>query len=430
MLNSDRTTSNRWFIASMGTLLQVVLGTVYAWSFFQKPIRIAYGWTNVETMWIFSLSILFLGVAAAIGGIILPKYGPRKLASLGALLYGLGYLISACAMFIESLPLFYIGFGAVGGIGLGLGYVTPVATVSKWFPDKKGFITGMVVMGFGLGAFVMSIIIAPILLELTNGNLVQVFLCISVVLTAIALPAGLAMRNPPADFVPNGYVPSTNNTADTKLEDGLGIKDSILSKKFLAMWLIFFLNIAAGIMFISLQSPMMQDLLLLKDSTISAETLALAGATLIAVSSLFNGFGRFLWGGLSDKLGRIQVFRLILGSQILVFLLMMITSNPWLFGALVCYVLLCYGGGFGAMPSYVLDVFNSKLMPVVYGAILTAWSIGGIVGPQLAAFIRDFYADNPEMIGPRTYFVGAILLTVGFIISLMLTNNTITNRKK
>ncbi|MGO3181764.1 MAG: L-lactate MFS transporter [Aequorivita sp.] len=421
-----KTDSNRWFIAIMGTLLQVVLGTVYAWSFFQKPIIAEYGWTNVQTMWIFSISILFLGGAAAVGGMILPKYGPRKLAIIGALLYAGGYLISAYAMSISSLPLFYIGFGVVGGIGLGLGYVTPVATVSKWFPDKKGFITGMVVMGFGLGALVMSKVIAPIFMEIAGGNMVQVFLYISVVLMLIGVFAGLFMKNPPTGFIPKGYSPSVKSATNQGLEDSLTVKKSLLSSKFLGMWFVFFLNISAGIMFISLQSPMIQDLLIIKDNTMSTGALAMAGATLIAISSLFNGIGRFLWGGLSDKIGRIQVFRLILGSQILVFILMMYTGSPWLFGALVCYVLLCYGGGFGAMPSYVLDVFHAKLMPVVYGVILTAWSIGGIIGPQLAAFIRDFYMKTPEMIGPRTYLAGAILLSLGFVVSLMLTNKSIT----
>ena len=425
----NKNDSNRWFIAVMGTLLQVVLGTVYAWSFFQKPIIAGYGWTNVQTMWIFSMSILFLGLAAAVGGVILPKYGPRKLASIGALLYSAGYLISAYALFISSLPLFYIGFGVVGGIGLGLGYVTPVATVSKWFPDKKGLVTGMVVMGFGLGALVMSKIIAPIFIKIAEGNMVQVFLYISLVLMAIGVSAGLCMKNPPIGFVPKGYSPPVKSAVNQGLEDSLTIKKSLLSTKFLGMWLVFFLNISAGIMFISLQSPMIQDLLIIKNPTMSTEALAVAGATLIAISSLFNGVGRFLWGGLSDKIGRIQVFRLILGSQIFVFILMIFTSSPWLFGALVCYVLLCYGGGFGAMPSYVLDVFHAKLMPIVYGVILTAWSIGGIVGPQVAAFIRDFYVQNPEMIRPRTYMTGAILLGIGFIVTLLLTNKSITAKK-
>ncbi|MDY0281183.1 MAG: OFA family MFS transporter [Salinivirgaceae bacterium] len=426
----NKANSSRWFIAIMGTLLQVVLGTVYAWSFFQKPIIAEYGWSNVQTMWIFSLAILFLGLSAAVGGMILPKYGPRKLASIGALLYGVGYLISAYAMYIHSLSLFYIGFGVIGGIGLGLGYVTPVAMASKWFPDKKGFITGMVVMGFGLGALVMSKLIAPILVSLTDGNMVQVFFYIALVLMVIGIPAGLSMKNPPAGFVPEGFTPPVKSATTQSHEDRLTVKESLISTKFLGMWLIFFLNISAGIMFIGLQSPMIQDLFRIQDATMSTESLAVVGATLIAISSLFNGIGRFFWGGISDKIGRIQVFRLILGSQILVFILMMFTGNPWIFGILVCYVLLCYGGGFGAMPSYVLDVFHSKLMPVIYGVILTAWSIGGIVGPQVAAFIRDFYANTPEMIGPRTYMAGTILLSVGFLVTLTLTNKSITEGKE
>ncbi|MGO3285946.1 MAG: MFS transporter [Mesonia sp.] len=389
--------SNRWFIAIMATQLQVILGTVYAWSFFQKPIMLKYGWSNVETMWIFSISILFLGLSAAVGGRILPKFGPKKLATIGALLYGLG-----------------------------LGYVTPVATVSKWFPDKKGLVTGMVVMGFGLGALVMSKLIAPLFLEIANDNIIEVFIYISICLIVLGTMAGLCMKNPPEGFIPDDYQPESYESHQQESGHDLSLKSSLLSKKFLGMWLIFFLNISAGIMFISLQSPMIQDLLLLKDASISAEELSIAGASLIAISSLFNGVGRFFWGGISDKIGRIQVFRLFLASQIIVFILMIYTENPWIFGALVCYVLLCYGGGFGAMPSYVLDVFHAKLMPVVYGVILTAWSIGGIVGPQVAAFIRDYYANTPELIGSRTYIAGTILLGLGFIISLMLSNKSIT----
>ncbi|QOW10252.1 OFA family MFS transporter [Kaistella flava (ex Peng et al. 2021)] len=422
--------SNRWFIAIMGTLLQVVLGTVYAWSFFQKPIMVEYGWTNVQTMWIFSIAILFLGLSAAVGGMILPRFGPRKLATIGAILYGVGYLISAYAMSISSLPLFYLGFGVVGGIGLGLGYVTPVATASKWFPDKKGFITGMVVMGFGIGALIMSKIIAPIFIKFADGNMVYVFIYISIVLFIIGIPAGLSMKNPPNGFIPKDYIAPEKNNLNQEAENELTLKQSLLSSKFIGMWLVFFLNISAGIMFVSMQSPMIQDLFAQKDPTMNTENLAVVGATLIAISSLFNGIGRFLWGGLSDRLGRIQVFRLILGSQILVFILLIFISNPYIFGALVCYILLCYGGGFGAMPSYILDIFHEKLMPVMYGVILTAWSFGGIVGPQVAAFIRDFYSSNPELIGARTYITGALFLGIGFIITLQLSNKSITSDKK
>lgn len=178
-------------------------------------------------------------------------------------------------------------------------------------------------------------------------------------------------------------------------------------------------------MFIGLQSPMLQDLFKIQQPNMSTEALAAAGATLIAVSSLFNGLGRFFWGSISDKIGRIQTFRVILITEIFAFLLMIYTQDPWIFATMVCYVLLCYGGGFGTMPSYVLDVFHSKLMPVVYGTILTAWSIGGVVGPQVAAFIRDTYSSTPEDIGPITYMTGTGMLILGLFITFFLNNKSI-----
>jgi MFS transporter, OFA family, oxalate/formate antiporter len=410
----------------MGTVLQLCLGTVYAWSFFQKPIMATYGWSNVQVMLIFSLTICFLGLAAAWGGMNLAKYGPRLLATLGVILYGAGYLIGAWAMSMGNLPIFYIGYGIIGGIGLGLGYVTPVATAAKWFPDKKGFITGMVVMGFGLGALLMSKAVAPLILTAVGGNLVTGFAYIGIVILLLGLPAAQLMKNPPAGFVPAGFEPPAQSAASQASEDRLTAKEAILSGKFVMMWLIFFFNITAGIMFIGLQSPMLQDILKLTDQTMDTAALAAAGATLIAISSLFNGIGRFFWGGLSDKIGRVQTFRLILGTQVLVFSLLVYITNPWIFGILVCYVLLCYGGGFGTMPSFVLDVFKSRLMPAVYGTILTAWSMGGIAGPQIAAYIKDAY---PGTAGTYTFIAGAVILIAGFMVSFLLNNKPIIDNQ-
>jgi len=422
---SQQSQGNRWLIAIMGTVLQMVLGTVYAWSFFQKPIVTQFGWTNVQAMWIFSLAICTLGLAAAWGGMNLPKHGPKKLATLGVILYGAGYVIGALAMSMKSLPIFYLGYGVVGGIGLGLGYVTPVATAAKWFPDKKGFVTGMVVMGFGFGALVMSKVIAPAIMAAVDGQIVPSFAWIGVVLFVIGLPAALAMKNPPAGFVPAGWTPPAQSAASKSSEDSMTARQALLSGKFVMMWLILFFNVTAGIMFIGMQSPMLQDILRKINPTMAVAALASAGATLIAISSLFNGIGRFFWGGLSDKIGRAQTFRLILGTQVLVFAALIFVGNPWIFGILVCYVLLCYGGGFGTMPSFVLDIFGARLMPVVYGTILTAWSAGGIAGPQIAAAIKD---ARPESAGPATFTVGAIILVVGLIIAFLTNNKAMADK--
>jgi MFS transporter, OFA family, oxalate/formate antiporter len=417
--------TNRWLVAIMGTLLQVSLGTVYAWSFFQKPVMEANNWTNSQAAWAFSLAIFFLGLSAAWGGINLPKFGPRKLAITGGFLFGLGYLIAGYALYIKNLSLLYIGYGVIGGMGLGLGYVTPVATAAKWFPDKKGFITGMVVMGFGFGALIMAKVLAPVFMTMTGGNLVLVFSYVGVIMLFITLPAGYCLVNPPAGFVPNGYTPPATSAADQASQDAITAKQCILSGKFLMMWTVFFFNIIAGIMFISFQSPLLQDLL---KKTMDPATLtnpqviaglAASGATLIAISSIFNGVGRFFWGGLSDKIGRVQTFRLILGGQFVVFIALMFVSNPVVFGVLVCYILLCYGGGFGAMPSFVLDVFGSKQMPVVYGTILTAWGCGGIVGPQIVAFLKDNFANQAAQ---YTFVSASVLLLLGLFITFALDN--------
>lgn len=418
-------TTNRWLIAIMGTILQLALGTVYAWSFFQQPVMAIGNWTNSQAAWAFSLAIFFLGLTAAWGGINLPKFGPRKLAMAGGFLFSLGYLIAAYALYIKNLPILYLGYGVIGGMGLGLGYVTPVATVVKWFPDKKGFITGMVVMGFGFGAFIMAKFLAPSIMLMTDGNLIMVFSYVGAIMLIITMPAGYCLVNPPAGFVPKGYNPPPTLTEVQVSQDVIAAKQCILSGKFMMMWTVFFFNIIAGIMFIGFQSPLLQDLL---KNTMDLATqndpkviasLAAAGASLIAISSIFNGIGRFLWGGMSDKIGRVQTFRLILGSQLIVFIALMFVSNPIIFGVLVCYVLLCYGGGFGSMPAFVLDVFGPKLMPVVYGTVLTAWGCGGIVGPQIVAFLKDNFEKQAAQ---YTFVSASVLLLLGLLITFVLSN--------
>lgn len=422
----NKSLPNRWLVAIMGTLLQLALGTVYAWSFFQQPVMALGQWTNSQAAWAFSLAILFLGLAAAWAGINLPKFGPRKLAMSGGFFFSLGYLMAAYALSIKNLSLLYIGYGVIGGIGLGLGYVTPVATAAKWFPDKKGFITGMVVMGFGFGALMMSKVFAPVIMSMTGGDLVLVFSYVGAVMLSITLTAGYFLVNPPADFVPKGYTPPPVAYKHSQaVQEAITAKRSICSGKFLMMWTVFFLNITAGIMFICFQSPLLQDLMqktlnpaTLGDPQVAAD-LAAAGATLIAISSIFNGLGRFFWGGLSDRIGRIQTFRLILGSQLIVFIALMFVNSPVVFGVLVCYILLCYGGGFGSMPSFILDVFGQKRMPVVYGAVLTAWGCGGVAGPQIVALLKDNYAAQAAQ---YTFASAAALLFAGFVITVMLNN--------
>ena len=417
----------------MGTCLQICLGTAYAWSYFQKPLSSAFGWSQSLTAWAFSLAICFLGLSAAVGGILLPKFGPRKLAMAGGFLFGLGYLTAAIALKCQSAPLLFITYGVIGGCGLGLGYVTPVATAAKWFPDKKGLVTGMVVMGFGLGALFMSKIFAPMLLDsfgwgsagdaaAQQAILVKLFIALGVIFLILTIPIGSQIVNPPEDYVPEGFVPPAISAAASAAQDSLTVKDSILSWRFLVMWFIFFCNITAGIAIIGFQSPLFQDLWAKLNPGLDKLTLAAYGGTLIAVTSIFNGLGRLFWGGMSDKIGRTQTFRIMLGSQVAAFIALAYVGNPWLFAVILCYVLLCYGGGFGTMPSFVLDVYGPKVLAVVYGTILTAWSAGGILGPQMVALLKDSFKDTPAMAAYWTFIVGACILTFGFLVSILAGN--------
>lgn len=412
---------NRWVVALMGTLLQLGLGTVYAWSFFQSLLVKSYRWSYTDTAWAFSLVILSLGISAAWAGVNLPKIGPRKLAVAGAMLFSLSYLLGGFALYLGSIPLFYLGYSVVGGIGIGLGYVTPVSTVAKWFPDKRGLVTGVVVMGFGVGAFVMSKVLAPLLLSSAKGDLVPVFVSLGVLFGVVLLPVAWFLQNPPTEL---SSPSAAARAVSAPLEPAT--RDYLFSGQFLSMWVVFFFNIAAGISVISFQSSLLQEIWGLSDPGVEPAVLASYGATLIAVSSLFNGLGRLLWGTISDRIGRVETFRLMLASQMIVFGVLMTERNPWIFSALVCYILLCFGGGFGTMPSFVMDAFGSKKMSVMYGAMLTAWSAAGVAGPLLVASLKDNYPDRAVI---YCFLMGVLFLGGGFVFSFLLTNEKCTPGK-
>jgi OFA family oxalate/formate antiporter-like MFS transporter len=428
---------NRWLIAAMGTLLMLCLGTVYAWSYFQALLVAkdsGFGWNNTQVAWIFALAIFFLGVSAAVAGPRLQKVGPRRMATIGGVTFSLGYAIAGLALGLRSLVLLYLGYGLLGGIGLGLGYVTPVTTVAKWFPDRKGLATGMVIMGFGLGALFMSKVLAPLLIGLFAGNLSPVFYCLAGIFIVLTMVPARFMVNPPNGTVapvkagvggasrkaPAGPAPKARTATPAGAPTAsLTARQAILSGRFALMWLVFFCNITAGIAIISFQSPLLQDLWRAVDGSLPAATLAAWGATLIAVSSLFNGAGRFLWGTVSDRFGRSWTFRVMLATEIAVFVGLMLTRSPWVFATLVCWVLLCYGGGFGTMPAFIGDVFGPRLMDAVYGAVLTAWGVAGVVGPQIVAVLKD---RVPARASTLSFAIGAGLLGLGFLLSLLLSD--------
>ena len=400
------------------TVLQVCFGTVYAWSFFQTLLVRQLGWSFTETAWAFSLTILSLGTSAAWAGALLPKVGPRRLAVTGSVMFSVGYMLASLALKWDMLALFYVGYGVIGGAGIGLGYVTPVATVAKWFPDKKGLATGIVVMGFGVGAFLLSKGLAPLLVSRLAGDLSQVFLGLGVIFACVLIPCSLLLSNPPtaAEAV----------AEQTPADESDSAAPYLRSSEFALMWIVFFFNIAAGISVISFQSELLQEVWGLADPTVEPATLAEYGATLIAVSSLCNGVGRLFWGLLSDRLGRVSVFRILLASQMVVFGILMTERNPYVFSVLVCYILLCFGGGFATMPSFVLDVFGPQKMSTIYGTILTAWAAAGICGPLYVGYLKDQYPDRAFI---YCFLIGILMLGLGYVFSYLLSDDRIRLRR-
>ena len=408
----------RSIMALFCTVLQVCFGTVYAWSFFQTILVRQLGWSFTETAWAFSLTILSLGTSAAWAGALLPRVGPRRLAVTGSVMFAGGYMLASLALRLDMLALFYVGYGVIGGAGIGMGYVTPVATVAKWFPDKKGLATGIVVMGFGVGAFLLSKGLAPLLVSHLAGDLSHVFLGLGVIFACILIPCSLLLSNPPTA--------ASAIAEQAPSDESDSVAPYLRSSEFVLMWIVFFCNIAAGISIISFQSELLQEVWGLADPSVEPATLAEYGATLIAVSSLCNGVGRLFWGLLSDRLGRVRVFRILLASQMVVFGILMTERNPWVFSALVCYVLLCFGGGFATMPSFVLDVFGPQKMSTIYGTILTAWAAAGICGPLYVGYLKDQYPDRAFI---YCFLIGILMLGLGYVFSYLLSDDHIRLRR-
>jgi MFS transporter, OFA family, oxalate/formate antiporter len=367
-------TGNRWAIAAAGVVMQVALGAVYAWSVFRNPLTKEFGWSISQVTVTFTLSIFFLGLAAGFGGLWMARVGPRTVGLTAAVLYGLGVFLASLSA--DKLWVLYLTYGVLAGIGLGFGYIVPVATLVKWFPDKRGMITGIAVAGFGAGALVT----APIATRLIESRgVLPTFAILGVAYLLMVAGASLFMRNPPEGWRPEGWEPSETQKAQRSARD-YTVREAVGTWQWYALWALLFLNVTAGISIISQAAAMAEEI---------TGASAIAAAGVVGIISIANGSGRFLWAWLSDFIGRKWVFLAMFLIQAVVFFLMPRATSLGLFTTLAFIVLLCYGGGFGTMPAFAADYFGPKNVGSVYGLMLTAWGFAGIVGPTLIARIRD-----------------------------------------
>ncbi len=362
--------THRWGIAVAGFLMQIALGAVYAWSVFRIPLGKQFGWSVAQVTLTFTICIFMLGVAAFFGGLWLNRRGPRIVAVTAGILYGLGVFLAGWSSI--GLWWLYLSYGFIGGIGIGLGYIVPVAVLVKWFPDRRGLITGIAVGGFGAGALVT----APVATRLIQSvGVLATFKYLGIAYLVVTIVAGLFMRVPPEGWRPEGWSPSATQARQRAARD-YTLGESLGTWQWWALWLILFLNVTAGISLISQESPMFQKF---------AGVTAIVAGGMVGVVSIGNSVGRIFWAWVSDGITRRWTFTVMFLLQVLLFWILPSLTGVTILTAVSFVILMCYGGGFGTMPAFAADYFGSKNVGPIYGLMLTAWGFASAFGPLLLA---------------------------------------------
>jgi OFA family oxalate/formate antiporter-like MFS transporter len=366
-------TQNRWVIAVAGVFLQIALGAVYAWSVFRVPLAKQFGWSISQITLTFTISIFVLGFAAFFGGLWLNRKGPRVVALTGGSLYGLGVFL---ASFTHQLWWLYFSYGLIGGIGLGFGYIVPVAVLVKWFPDRRGLITGIAVGGFGAGA----LITAPVATRLIQTvGVLNTFAYLGIAYLLVTVVAGFFMQNPPEGWKLEGWTPTATETSHRAGHD-FTLSEALKTWQWFALWLLLFLNTCAGISIISQEAPIFQEL---------TRVSAVVAASMVGIASIGNAAGRVFWAWISDSITRRATFLVMFAIQAFLFWFLPTIATASLITVVTFVVLMCYGGGFGTMPAFAADYFGPKNVGPIYGLMLTAWSFASAVGPLFVARMRE-----------------------------------------
>lgn len=397
--------SKRWFLAIAGVVIMLVLGTVYAWSVFVKPIVVAQGWETKVVQRVFMLIIGVIGVSAAFGGMLVDKKGPKFVAILGAIFYGVGVLLGGVALRAGNFWFLLFGYGLIAGIGNGLAYVVPIATLIRWFPDKRGMITGLAVMGFGFGAFFIGMIIPGLI---NNVGVANSFFILGAVYLVLTLLASAVLKNPPAGWLPKGFTPPATTVSAA---DSFSWTEAKRTRQWYMLWGMLFLNVTAGMGLLSKLSPMAQEVIKFAQNIDDPAKLAVLGGGVLATASIFNGLGRLFWAAVSDKIGRRGTYMVMFATQAILYILLPQISSVLVFTIIACYLLACLGGGFAVMPAFAADSFGPAYIGRIYGFLLTAWGAAGVVGGFVFA----------EFNKQQSLFTAAGLLIVGFIIALAFT---------
>ncbi|WP_406855695.1 OFA family MFS transporter [Alsobacter sp. KACC 23698] len=451
---------NRWLVPPAALAIHLCIGMAYGFSVFWLPLSQALGvtkpvacpdiglmgslfstscdWKVSDLGWMYTLFFVLLGSAAAIWGGWLERAGPRKAGVVSALCWCGGLLISALGVYTHQLWLLWLGSGVIGGIGLGLGYISPVSTLIKWFPDRRGMATGMAIMGFGGGAMIGSPL-ADMLMNYfkspTSVGVWQTFVTMAAIYFVFMMAGAFGYRVPPAGWRPEGWTAPTESANAMITHRDVHLRDAHRTWQFWAIWLVLTLNVSAGIGVLGMASPMLQEIFagsLIGQPAVGftdlnpdqKKSIATIAAAFVGLLSLFNIGGRFFWASMSDHIGRKMTYATFFGLGILLYAL-----APWaahagsmvLFIGFFCIILSMYGGGFATVPAYLADIFGTQFVGAIHGRLLTAWSTAGIIGPVVVNYIREaqIAAGVPRaQVYDRTMYILAGMLVLGFVINL------------
>jgi len=424
---------NRWLVPPAALAIHLCIGMAYGFSVFWLPLSKAIGITNPVACakdigffaeifsttcdwkisnlgWMYTLFFVFLGSSAAIWGGWLEKAGPRKAGVVAAVCWCGGLLISAFGVYVHQIWMLWLGSGVIGGIGLGLGYISPVSTLIKWFPDRRGMATGMAIMGFGGGAMIGAPLADMLMRHFATATSVGVwetFVSLAVIYFVFMMAGALGYRVPADDWKPAGWTPpaaSTNALITTK---NVHLDQAWRTPQFWLVWGVLCLNVTAGIGILGMASPLLQEVfggkLIGVDATFAQLTAAQKGqiaavaAGFTGLLSLFNIGGRFFWASLSDKLGRKTTYFVFFLLGLVLYASVPSAASAGalaLFVAMFCVILSMYGGGFATVPAYLADMFGTKMVGAIHGRLLTAWSTAGVLGPVLVNYIREYQLDH------------------------------------
>ena len=460
---------NRWLVPPAALAIHLSIGMAYALSVFWKPLAKAIpnedvaackgmgflsmlttttcNWPDSSTVVTFEIGIVFLGISAAFFGGWLERAGPRKAGLVAALCWGGGFIISAFAVHIHQLWLLYLGLGLVGGFGLGLGYISPVSTLIKWFPDRRGMATGMAIMGFGGGAMIG----APLANLLMSGGTVvpgfnvagfksasspgvmETFLVLGILYMIVMAIGAFSYRVPPENWAPEGWV-APSKTSRLISQGDVDLADAHKTPSFWLIWSVLFLNVTAGIAVLSISSPMLQTIFGGKliglapgvtPNAAQVAAIAAIAAGFVGLLSLFNIGGRFFWASISDKIGRKATYATFFALGIVLYASvpsLADSGSKALFVGALCIILSMYGGGFATVPAYLADIFGTKFVGAIHGRLLTAWSAAGVVGSEVIVRVRDqqIAAGVPKtQVYDSVMYIMAGLLALGFICNLL-----------